>query len=209
MKYILFLLIICFSGCSISHPNDGNISENEWVSNVVFVWKNSWNWAIYNIIISCKDMNPPQWLHDISENETVEIILMENCKNQKIPKEILDTLTSKKFYYVYWDFYFQGNQIDNKIYKLDNEEAMKIWQAPWKIQAIEWISHEQAKIIRNTNNPIREAFEPTGNRNFYTEEDAKICDIYWKWSEFMQDEQIWRTYADKVLRCYRDLPPMK
>ena len=94
------------------------------------------------------------------------------------------------------------------IYRLDDEEAKKIGNAQWKIQALEGVSLKQAKIIRNTKNTIREAFEPTWNRNFYTEEEAKKCDTYWKWSEFIQDEKIWRRYADKVLKCYRELPPL-
>ncbi len=211
MKYIILFLVFFLTSCSqcIESTQSPVIHEEEefLFSRILFVWKNPSNAASYNIIISCKD-NPPQWLSDIGENETVDIILMDNCKKQKIPKEVLDALTSKKFYYVYWDFYFRGDDPSHRIYQLDNNEATKIGKAPWKIQAIEGVSREQAKIIRNTKNTTREAFEPTWNRDFYTDEEANKCDIYWKWSENIQDEKIWKWYSTKVLKCYRDLPPL-
>lgn len=214
MKIILFIISVLFiASCGyqtepINTSNQEVVSYNETLSSrILFVWKNSWNGAYYNIIVSCND-SWIQWITEIPETETVEIILMENCKKQKIPPEVIDVLTNKKFYYVYWDFYFQWEHPDNPIYSLNNEEAKKIGKAPWKIQALEGIALEQAKIIRNTKNTIREAFEPTWNRNFYTEDESKKCDIYWKWSELIQDEKIWRWYADKVLKCYRELPPL-
>ncbi len=214
MRIILFIISVFFIASCSNQVESTNTPDQKVVSNpetlssrILFVWKNSWNWAYYNIIISCTD-DWIQWINEIPETEIVEIILMENCKKQKISKNILDVLTSKKFYYVYWDFYFQWDQLDHSIYRLDDEEAKKIGNAQWKIQALEGVSLKQAKIIRNTKNTIREAFEPTWNRNFYTEEEAKKCDTYWKWSEFIQDEKIWRRYADKVLKCYRELPPL-
>ena len=171
-------------------------------SNIVFIWNNPWNRAWYYINISCRDSIPYGFQY-LPEDKPVEIILREDCQNNRIPIESLDTLTHKKFPYVYWDMYFRGSA--DKKYHLNEVEAKKIAQAPWEVIAISGFDKSIGQIFRDTKNSIRKWFEPTGTSDIYTDEDQKKCDPIW-WNSLQEwTENEWKIQAEKVLECYKNL----
>ena len=174
-------------------------------SNIVFVWPNSTNGAWYYITISCRN-GIPYGFEYLPEDKAVEIIFREDCIKNKIPVETLDALTKKKFSYVYWDMYFQGRE--NIVYPLSVIESEKIAKAPWSYIAISGFNKDIGRILRDTKNPIRKWYEPTGNPEIYTTEDKEKCDWLW-WNGLNEwHEEEWRIQSEKVLECYRNLPPL-
>jgi hypothetical protein len=136
----------------------------------------------------------------------VEIVLREDCINSTISPETLDTLTKKKFSYVNWGLYFQW--YSDKKYNLNEDEAKKIAKAPWEAVAISGYDKIIGKIFRDTKNPTRKWYEPTGNPEIYTTEDKNKCD--WLWWTALEEwhEEEWKKKVEAVRECYRNLPPL-
>jgi hypothetical protein len=179
------------------------VSDLQNQSNIVFIWPNPWNSALYYIGISCTYGIPYGFEH-LPEDKAVEILLREDCKDNRIPPDTMKILTSKKFSYVYWDMYFQG--VENVIYKLTESEAESIAKAPWEYVAIAGFDVTIWKILRNTKNTARKWYEPTGNPEIYTQEDKEKCDPLW-WDGLKEwHEEEWKIQAEKVLECYSNLP---
>lgn len=214
LVFLVFFLVSCDNNTENTSPVSGEIIQElqdlKLQPRVIFVWNNPINWAYYNAYFSCTNWSP-QGFESIPDDQTVEIILLDDCKTNKIPSEVLDIMTKKKFRYVYLflEFYITNDINDHPTYDISDEEVLKIAKAPWKTLAISWLKKEQYRILRNTPNPVHELFEPTGDTNFYTPEEQEKCNIFWKeLSPFEEDKVKIETVSNKVISCYKSLSPL-
>lgn len=206
------IFVVYFSSSTISSHETSmeylkkTLSDLQNQSNIVFIWPNPWNGAWYSINISCTN-GIPYGLEYLPEDKAVEIVLRDDCKNKKIPSNTLEILTNKRFSYVYWDMYFQG--VENVTYKLTETEAKKIANAPWEYIAITGFDTSIWEILRDTKNAVRKWYDPTGNPEIYTPGDKEKCDSLW-WDGLEEwHEEEWKIQSEKVLECYRNLPPIQ
>jgi hypothetical protein len=97
------------------------------------------------------------------------------------------------------------SSVDNeRYYKFSDEEVRLIAEWKWKyLVAPEYLSTEQYKILRNTKNIYRIAFEPTGDINIYTTTDKEKCDALWWDAITSGNEMKFSIASKKVSDCYR------
>jgi len=169
LLFSVFLLSSCSMEESKFEENNTKLIIEEFEelksqSKVEFMGVNLINGAHYHVYISCKNGVPVAY-KNIPDTQTVQISLLNDCKNSRLSAAMFDEITKKKFYYVYWFFEFYlpdyGSNSDISTYSLSDEEVEKIARAPWDILAISGLEKEQYKILRNTHDSYPKVFEPT------------------------------------------------
>lgn len=208
MKILYTLLLSLFLvSCQTIHNTETIEKKNDSIQ-ILYVWKNYSSAAEYYVSIFCYQNDTSfQKILSIPDNQLIEVYVDNSCNEKRIPPEILNILTTKKFNTVQWFREILGT--NEWLYNFHDEEILQITSAPWEYLEIENLSIEHYKLIRNSINPVRKWFGLGTKINIYTEKERSQCNIFFTELWESQDENKWNEARRNSEDCFKNLLPIK